>query len=134
MIVVDSAAVVDALTMVDDSDELRAVLAGGALHAPSLLDFEVVSALRGLTLGGKISAARAGEALADFDALPIERWPSAPPLRRRAFDLREKPERLRCRIRGARRGAAVPTADQRLTSRTLRRAQCRDLGPLRLVS
>lgn len=89
MIVVDSAAVVDALTMVDGGDELRAVLAGGALHAPSLLDFEVVSALRGLTLGGKISAARAGEALADFDALPIERWPSAPPLRQRAFDLRE---------------------------------------------
>ena len=52
MIVVDSAAVVDALTMVDGSEGLREELAEGDLHAPALLDFEVVSALRGLTLGG----------------------------------------------------------------------------------
>ena len=89
MIVVDCAAVVDALTMVEGSSGLRAELARGDLHAPSLLDFEVVSALRGLTRGGKISAARARDTLTDFDALPIERWPSAPALRQRAFSLRE---------------------------------------------
>ena len=88
MIVVDSAAVVDALTMVDGSERLREELGAGNLHAPSLLDFEVVSALRGLTLGGHLSATRAADALADFDALPVERWPSAPALRLRSFGLR----------------------------------------------
>lgn len=89
MIVIDSAAVVDALTAVDGSEELAAYLASEELHAPSLLDFEVVAAVRGLTLGGHLSAARAEDALADFDDLAIERWPFADPLRRRAFALRE---------------------------------------------
>lgn len=89
MIVVDCAAVVDALTAVEGSEELRAALADEDLHAPSLLDFEVVSALRGMTLRHHITPARARDALTDFDALPIERWPSAAPLRLRAFSLRD---------------------------------------------
>ncbi len=89
MIVVDCAAVVDALTMVDGSDSLREELTRGDLHAPSLLDFEVVSALRGLALGGHLSLARTQDAFTDFDALPVERWPSASALRRRSFSLRE---------------------------------------------
>lgn len=89
MIVVDSAAVVDALTAVEGSENLRAEIANSDLHAPTLLDFEVVSALRGLTLGGHITPARARDALTDFDALTIQRWPSAAPLRLRAFSLRD---------------------------------------------
>jgi predicted nucleic acid-binding protein len=89
MIVVDSAAVVDALTVVDGSEELRAHLAGEELHAPTLLDFEIVSALRGLTLGGHLSPARAQDVLTDFDALPVRRWPPAAGLRLRAFSLRD---------------------------------------------
>lgn len=89
MIVVDSAAVIDALTMVEGSESLRDELAHGDLHAPSLLDYEVVSALRGLTLGSHLSIPRAQDTLTDFDALPITRWPSAPSLRQRAFSLRE---------------------------------------------
>jgi len=89
VIVVDSAAVVDALTAVAGTDELRAHLAAEDLHAPSLVDFEVVSALRGLTLRGHLSATRAEDLLADFDDLPLQRWPSADALRRRAFQLRD---------------------------------------------
>lgn len=89
MIVVDSAAVVDALTAVTGTDELRDYLAAEDLHAPSLLDFEIVSALRGLTLGGHLSSSRAQDALTDFDDLPIQRWPPADALRRRAFQLRD---------------------------------------------
>lgn len=89
MIVLDAAAVVDALTVVDGSDELRAELAGEELHAPTLLDFEVVSALRGLTMGGHLGADRAKDALTDFSDLPLQRWPSSDSLRRRAFDLRQ---------------------------------------------
>ncbi len=89
MIVIDSAAVVDALTAVEGSEALRMEIANHTLHAPTLLDFEVVSALRGLTLGGHITPARARDALTDFDALAIQRWPSAAPLRLRAFALRD---------------------------------------------
>ncbi len=88
MIVIDCAAVVDALTAVRGSENLRAALADEDLHAPTLLDFEVVSALRGLTLRNHITPARARDALTDFDALSIQRWPSAAPLRLRAFSLR----------------------------------------------
>ncbi len=88
MIVVASAAAVDALTAVNGTDELRAHLAREELHAPHLIDFEVVSALRGLTLGGYLSASRAEDLLTDFNDLPLQRWPSADALRRRAFQLR----------------------------------------------
>lgn len=85
----DSAAVVDALTAVAGTDELRTHLATEDLHAPGLIDVEVVSALRGLTLRGHLSATRAEDLLTDFDDLPMQRWPSADALRRRAFQLRD---------------------------------------------
>lgn len=59
------------------------------LSAPTLLDFEVVSALRGLNLGGHLDDARAHDVLTDFDDLPIRRWSSGDGLRRRAFQLRD---------------------------------------------
>lgn len=88
MIVVDSAALVDALSGVDGSGALRARLADGDLHAPTLVDFEVVSALQGLTLGGHLSRERAEDLLTDFDDLRIERWAAEHALRWRAFQLR----------------------------------------------
>lgn len=89
MIVVDCAAIVDVLTAVPDTGALRVRLAAEDLHAPMLLDVEFVAALRGLTRAGKLTAARAGDALADYDALPIHRWSADDALRRRAFSLRE---------------------------------------------
>lgn len=84
----DSAAVVDALTAVAGTDVLRARLKSEELHAPSLIDFEVVFALRGLTTSGHLSVARAQDLLTDFDDLPVRRWPSAHALRWRAYQLR----------------------------------------------
>lgn len=89
MIVVDCAAVVDALTAVDGTDNLRAFMSREELSAPALLDFEVVSALRGLTLRGDLIATSAEDALTDFDDLEVRRWPSGDGLRRRAFQLRD---------------------------------------------
>ena len=89
MIVVDCAAVVDTLTLVDGSEELRATLAANQLNAPALLDVEFVAALRGLTLRGSLAVDRALDALSDFDDLPIRRWASGVALRRRAFQLRD---------------------------------------------
>ena len=89
MIVVDASAVIDALSIVDGTADLRARMTVEELHAPTLLDFEVVSALRGLTLGGHLTATRAEDLLGDFEDLLLHRWPSADPLRRRAFALRD---------------------------------------------
>ncbi|HET6548643.1 MAG TPA: type II toxin-antitoxin system VapC family toxin [Solirubrobacter sp.] len=89
MIVVDSAAVVDVLTNAPGCEALRAHLAAEELHAPALLDFEFVSALRGLTLACQLSAGRAQDALTDFEHLPIHRWTSGDALRRRAYSLRD---------------------------------------------
>ena len=58
------------------------------MHAPTLLDFEFVSALRGLTLAEKLTPIRANDALTDYDALPIHRWDAGDALRRRAYSLR----------------------------------------------
>jgi predicted nucleic acid-binding protein len=88
VIVIDCSAVVDALTAADDANSLRARMSGEDLHAPVLLDFEVVAALRGLVLGSHLTAARAEDALTDFEDLTIERWPSSDSLRRRALQLR----------------------------------------------
>lgn len=88
MIVADCAAVVDALTGLPGTDDLRTTLAEEDVHAPTLVDYEVVSALRGLVQRGHLSVTRAYDALADFDALSIQRWPSAAPLRHRALSLR----------------------------------------------
>jgi predicted nucleic acid-binding protein len=88
LIVVDAAALVDALTLAPGTDGLRARLDGEDLNAPFLLDHEVVSALRGLTLGGHLSAERALDALSDFEDLQLTRWECTDALRRRMFALR----------------------------------------------
>jgi predicted nucleic acid-binding protein len=89
LIVVDAAAVVDALTGLDDAGELRRRLAFEELNAPTVLDYEVLSSLRGLTRGRLLSAARAEDLLTDFEELPVRRWPFADALRRRVFQLRD---------------------------------------------
>lgn len=88
MIVIDSSALVDALTGIVGSADLRSRILGEEVHAPALLDFEFVSAIRGLTLGGHVSASRAEDALADFDDLPIHRWSADAGLLLRTFTLR----------------------------------------------
>ena len=89
MIVVDCSAVVDALSLVEGTDDLRSRLQNEDLHAPGLLDVEVVSALRGLTLGGRLTPSRAHDLLTDFGDLALERWAAGDALRRRAFALRD---------------------------------------------
>ena len=79
----------DALSLVEGTDDLRSRLRNEDLHAPGLLDVEVVSALRGLTLGGRLTPSRAQDLLTDFDDLALERWATGNALRRRAFALRD---------------------------------------------
>jgi hypothetical protein len=46
-----------------------------SLHAPQLLDIEVLGALRRLVSSGDASATRAGDAVTDLLDLPIARYP-----------------------------------------------------------
>jgi predicted nucleic acid-binding protein len=89
VIVADCSALVDALSGAPDTDALREQLAGEELHAPQLLDYEIVSALRGLLRRGSITRDRAADVLTDYEDLAVERWPAVDPLRRRAFQLRD---------------------------------------------
>ena len=59
---VDASLVVDALTQRGLRD-VRQRLATRWLFAPVLLDYEVLNAVRGLVLGGRLSEARGADAL-----------------------------------------------------------------------
>lgn len=75
MIVIESSAMVDALVDVPANPELLALIADTELHAPSLLDYEVASVLRGHVLAGKLTHLQLEDAVEDFSALRIERYP-----------------------------------------------------------
>ena len=77
MIVVDASAMVEALVGLDPDATLLDLLSGD-LHAPHLLDVEVLSALRGLELGGKVTPNVADTARAEFDSFAVERHEMAP--------------------------------------------------------
>lgn len=76
--------------MADGAGPIHDRIGAEEIHAPHLIDIEVVSALRGLVLRKHLGAARASDALGDFDDLAITRWPMAHPLRRRVFQLRDR--------------------------------------------
>lgn len=88
MIVVDAAVIADLLTQAPGSGRIIDRIAAEELHAPHLLDSEVVSALRGLVLGHRLSESRAMDALTDFDDLPISLWATTADQRRQMLDLR----------------------------------------------
>lgn len=75
MIVVDASLMVSALVERSADPELLALLDAEELHAPTLLDFEVASALRGQALGGKLNQARLDLAVENFAGFRIERHP-----------------------------------------------------------
>lgn len=88
MIVVDSSALVLALT---HRGELGAKAAksifGQRLFAPAVIDFEAAHAIRGLVLGGKITAEDGRSALGMVAAMPVKRSPGYP-LYGRVWELR----------------------------------------------
>ncbi|TDC47981.1 PIN domain-containing protein [Jiangella ureilytica] len=75
-LVVDCSLVLYALSETEEDEILRQRLSEPrVLNAPHLIDVEVSNALRGLTLGGKLTEARADAIRADFADLHIERMP-----------------------------------------------------------
>lgn len=79
---------VDALVGEPANPDLLALLADTELHAPALIDYEVASALRGHTLGGHLPDVRLEDAVADFEAFHLVRYPLAPMIRD-VLDLRD---------------------------------------------
>lgn len=73
MIVIDSSAMVEALAGRDADVELLDALQA-SVHAPHLLDVEVLSTLRGLALSGKLEADAAEQARVDYLAMKISRY------------------------------------------------------------
>jgi predicted nucleic acid-binding protein len=86
VIVMDCSGVVHALT-VPGSPFLDALAEARSVHAPHLLDFEVLSAVRGLLLGKKIDETTGHAARGDFASTPITRYPLAG-LEGRVWELR----------------------------------------------
>lgn len=86
MIVVDSSAMVEALVGRRPNVALRAAMLD-EMAAPHLLDVEFASALRGLTLAGKVSPVAAHTARAEYFAFSLNRYEFAP-LAERVWDLR----------------------------------------------
>lgn len=79
MIVVDTSVVIDALAGSKSDDDLHFRLArAGRLHAPHLLDYEVLSTLRGMTRGGVVEPDRAQQILSDLQRTPVLRHALGP--------------------------------------------------------
>jgi predicted nucleic acid-binding protein len=88
VLVIDTSAVLEALAARESDPALVQRLADdGDLHGPHLIDTEVLHALRGLVMGGAISAERAADARTDFAELALVRYPHQP-LGDRVWELR----------------------------------------------
>lgn len=77
MIVLDASAAVEFLLSSPLGERVGAKVSelGGTLHAPHLVDVEVLSAVRRLCAIGDIDARAGAEVLADLRDLPMERYP-----------------------------------------------------------
>jgi predicted nucleic acid-binding protein len=89
VIVLDTSAAVDYLVRLGEGDWVEERLeADPDLHAPHIIDVEVVGALRRLVRHGDLSAKRAEQALRDLLALDLARY-SHRPFLGRMWELRE---------------------------------------------
>lgn len=85
MIVVDTSFVIQLLLLPDRVPSLQDLRS--QWHAPSVLDVEVVSAVRGHLLSRQVSAEQAAAVLDDYAGLGVRIWPLDVPLRRRMLQL-----------------------------------------------
>ena len=77
---IDASALLEVLLATDAGERVsaRVYREGETLHAPHLLDLEIIHVLRRGCLIGKLQPSRAAEALADLDGLRIVRHPHEP--------------------------------------------------------
>jgi predicted nucleic acid-binding protein len=105
VIVVDASVLAPALgDDGDDGDRARQRLSNETLAASELIDLEVSSVLRRLSLDGRIPARRAELAMSDLVALPLRRV-SAPRLASAMLEPSGEPHHLQRVVRGPSRAA-----------------------------
>ena len=77
MIVVDASAILEILLNTRAATRVagRLFAAGETLHAPHLLDLEVVQVLRRYAAAGALTGERGDQALEDLADLPLDRYP-----------------------------------------------------------
>lgn len=75
VIVIETSAIVDALVGDSANPALLALIADEDLHASTVVDDEVASALRGHVLSGKLDSERMNESIQDFGDITINRHP-----------------------------------------------------------
>ena len=90
MVVVDASALADLLLDLRAAASIHRHLLdhGDEMHAPHLLDLEVLSAFKRVVASGLVSERRATKAVSDLLDLPVERYPHAI-LGPRIWELRE---------------------------------------------
>jgi predicted nucleic acid-binding protein len=91
MIVVDASALVETLINSPKAASVAAFLKGQQVHAPELIGFEVLSAIRGNVRGSVLTAADGLEAMREFEDIEarLELWPLLEVMTDRAIELRE---------------------------------------------
>ena len=88
MLVVDTSAVLEVLVgITPDFDLIERLAVDGDLHAPHLIDVELLHALRRLRASDQISHERAEDTRTDFADLSLVRYPHQP-LSDRVWELR----------------------------------------------
>ncbi len=125
MIVVDASAVIEALLRSERGVlvEQHLLTAASSLHAPDLVDVEVLSGFRRMTFSKDLAVSRAQRALAVFGELRLRRW-STQPLRDRIWALRQSiaPYDAAYVTLAERLGCPLLTCDRRLAGATGHRA------------
>jgi predicted nucleic acid-binding protein len=91
MIVLDSSAVVEVLIDSPKAERATAAIKGQQAHAPDLIAFEVLSAIRGKVRGGELTPDSAVAAMVDFEDVEgrLELWPLLEVMTECAIELRE---------------------------------------------
>lgn len=90
MIVIDASAALEMLLQTPAAEKIaaRVLQRGETLHAPHLIDVEIAQVLRRYTLSGQVATKRCRDALDDWQAFRVHRYPHEP-LMTRIWELRD---------------------------------------------
>ena len=91
MIVIDSSAVVNLLIGESNAARIASLIEREETHAPHLIGFEVLSAIRGQVRGAKMTSVDAMQTMRDYMDLEdrLELWPLSDALNERVLELRD---------------------------------------------